>query len=86
MAAQLTTWAVGFLDGLGEERIPRSISYGTMGITTGVMAVKALATLPPKVSPAAAVAGLFVLNPILIGGLYCLGLQFGKGAYLRSKT
>jgi hypothetical protein len=67
---------VGILNGYASKEggLPTNIKYGTMGLTTGVYALKVLGdTSALTTRPVILATTLFVTVPALVGTTFCLG-------------
>jgi hypothetical protein len=72
---------VGILNGYASKEggLPTNIKYGTMGLTTGVYALKVLGdTSALTTRPVILATTLFVTVPALAGTTFCLGGYVGR--------
>lgn len=79
----LSTWFVGALNGYASKDggLPTNIKYGTMGLTSGVYALKVLGDASaPTTRPMMLATTLFIAVPTLIGTTFCLGDHVGRAA------
>jgi hypothetical protein len=85
----LTTWFTGLLNGIqkrnqgqGQEQgLPNSIIYSVMGTSTFISMIKATANLDvalKTVTPRQAMAGIFIVVPMITGATFFLGDQMGQ--------
>jgi hypothetical protein len=86
--SNFSVWFVGLMNGYKkeEDKLPNSIKYGTMGITTVINMIKFTGNIkPPITNPGSILAGLFIGVPLVTGSVFCLGNFLGK-AVRYSKT
>ncbi len=83
-----SVWFIGLINGYKkeEDKLPNSIKYGTMGITTTINMIKFTGTIkPPIINPGSILASMFIGVPLVTGSVFCLGSFLGK-AVRYSKT
>ncbi len=83
-----SVWFIGLMNGYKkeEDKLPKSITYGAMGITTAINMIKFTGTIkPPITNPGSILASMFIGVPLVSGSIFCLGNFLGK-AVRYSKT
>ena len=83
-----SVWFIGLMNGYkkDEDKLPNSIKYGAMGITSAINMIKFTGTIkPPITHPGSILASLFIGIPLVTGSVFCLGNFLGK-AVRYSKT
>ncbi len=81
-------WVIGLMNGYKkeEDKLPNSIKYGAMGITTAInMIIFTGSIKPPITNPGSILASMFIGIPLVSGSVFCLGNFLGK-AVRYSKT
>lgn len=75
----ISTFSVGVCNGY--KPLPRSIKYGTMGLTTGVSIIVSLVNINPSKRPlnlGIHLALASIIIPFGVGSIFCLGNFVGK--------
>ena len=74
----ITTWAVGMLNGYTskENGLPASIKYTTISITSILSGFR---MIEPKMPSSLVLTSFFIISPLMVGSLFCIGTQIGKG-------
>jgi hypothetical protein len=86
--ANYSVWFIGLMNGYkkDEDKLPNSIKYGSMGITSVINMIKYTGTIkPPITAPVSTLAAMFIGVPLVTGSVFCLGNFIGK-AIRHSKT
>ncbi len=74
----ITNWLVGVLNGYTskENGLPASIKYSTISIASIISGFR---IIEPKMPPSIVLMSFFVISPLMVGSLFCIGTQMGKG-------
>ncbi len=83
-----SVWFIGLFNGYkkDEDKLPNSIKYGALSLTTVINMIKYTGTIkPPITNPASILTSMFVGVPLITGSVFCLGNFLGK-AVRYSKT
>jgi hypothetical protein len=76
-----SVWFIGLMNGYKkeEDKLPNSIKYGAMGITTAINMIKFTGSIkPPITNPGSILASMFIGIPLVSGSVFCLGNFLGK--------
>ena len=79
--ANFSVWFIGLINGYkkDEDKLPNSIKYGAMGLTSVINMIKFTGTIKPPVTyPVSTLTGLFIGVPVITGSVFCLGNFLGK--------
>jgi hypothetical protein len=74
----ISNWLIGVLNGYTskENGLPASIKYSTISIASMISGFR---MIEPKMPPSLVLMSFFVVSPLMVGSLFCLGTQMGKG-------
>ena len=74
----ISNWLIGVLNGYTskENGLPTSIKYSTISIASMISGFR---MIEPKMPPSLVLMSFFVVSPLMVGSLFCIGTQMGKG-------
>jgi hypothetical protein len=79
--ANFSVWFIGLMNGYkkDEDKLPNSIKYGSMGLTSVINMIKFTGSIkPPITNPGSILATMFLGVPLVTGSVFCLGNFLGK--------
>jgi hypothetical protein len=74
----ISNWLVGVINGYSskENGLPASIKYTTISLASMISGFK---MIEPKMPPSIVLTSFFIISPLMVGSLFCIGTQMGKG-------